>query len=250
MKSEYLPILTTFERLAESYGDCGGMEEVNRRLLAPLVREWEGRILDVGCGAGNLIEKYVDPSRREVFTVDFSWNMISEAGKRLGGYKGRGLYFVRGLAQALPFRRDSFDAALSVNTLHNMPSAGDVRQAVAEMARVVRPRGLLMVEFRNAEHPERRRISETHDVAELPQKVFSLGDVRGFLEDAGFSVEQAVPLSGERCGDGFFRGSLDRIMKKIMKESPEMTPRFAVLARKGPGFRTVAIDGRGMPVTN
>ncbi|MFA6451278.1 MAG: methyltransferase domain-containing protein [bacterium] len=248
MKREYLPIHNTFERLASSYSRSTGMEEVNRRELAPVAREWDGRILDVGAGAGAFIEKYMNPSKNEITAVDFSFNMIEETRMRLESFLGRSLFLSQALAQALPFKRDSFDAALSVNTLHNMPSFDDVAQALSEMARVVRPRGLILAEFRNLDNPQRRRICELHDHPELPQKAYTFEQIEQAFSRMGFEVERRIPLWGDVAPEGPLNEAIDRLKKSFGKMQDSLSPRFAVVARKGPGFRSVLRDALGVPV--
>jgi ubiquinone/menaquinone biosynthesis C-methylase UbiE len=248
MKNEYRPIHETFERLASSYGRSTGMEEVNRRSLAPVVRELEGRILDVGAGTGAFIEKYHDPSKQEVSAVDFSFNMLEETRMRMDNAAGRSLFLTRAIAQALPFRRDSFDSAVSINTLHNMPGWDDVRQVLAEMARVVRPRGAILAEFRNWNNPHRRKICELYDHADLPQKAFTIEQVEKAFSQLGLEIERLIPLWGDQASDGQFNEAIDRLKKSFAKMPASRAPRFALLARKGPGFRTALRDALGFPV--
>jgi len=247
MKDKYRPILDTFERLAEFYAYRGGMEEVNRRTLAPVVRNWQGRILDVGCGAGNFIEKYYDSTQYELFSIDFSANMIRECLSRLCDIDGGMPYLVRSIAQALPFQRDCFDGVLSVNTLHNMPERKDMLQALAEMVRVLRPRGVLMAEFRNIDHPERRRVVKYHDTPDLPQKAFTVAEIKDCLRALGLSIETVIPIEGND-ENAVGRKIIERVSLLVFTTSPEKTPRFAVIARKAPGFRSIKYDSSGYPV--
>jgi SAM-dependent methyltransferase len=52
---------------------------------------------------------------------------------------------VRGDGAALPFRDGSFDAAAVLTMRHHGPSAGRQDQVLAEVARCLRPGGLLVV---------------------------------------------------------------------------------------------------------
>jgi ubiquinone/menaquinone biosynthesis C-methylase UbiE len=248
MKKEYRPIHETFERLASSYSRSTGMEEVNRQELAPIMREWEGRLLDVGAGTGALIAKYLEPGRHEVTAIDFSWNMLEETRERMEDVVGRSLFLIHALAQALPFKRDSFDAVVSVNTLHNMPGWEDVRQALAEMARVVRPRGAVLAEFRNWDNPQRRRVCELHDNPELPQKAYTYEQVEKTFTEMGFLIERRIPLWGDYVPEGPLNEVFVRLKKTFVKMPDSLSPRFAILARKGPGFRSVLRDALGFPV--
>lgn len=247
MKSNYRPIVATFDRLASNYAVAGGMEEVNRAALAPIVSGWTGRVLDVGCGAGNLIEKYIRPDRHEVYTVDFSAGMIFETRMRLKPFVNNSLFIVRSMAQRLPFPRDSFDAALAVNTLHNMPDWLDIHQALAEMARVLRPRGTLLVEFRNSNHPARREIALRYDKPSLPQKAFTYDEISDALTKLGFVIDKGIPLVGEHLNAGVVGRVLDRL-KSMKTMTVQTSPRFAILATKGPGFNSFLTDAMGRPV--
>ncbi|HOC92904.1 MAG TPA: methyltransferase domain-containing protein [bacterium] len=242
MKKEYKPILSTFERMADAYSRSSGMEEVNRRSLAPIPKEWEGRILDVGAGAGAFIEKYVDPAKHEIYTVDFSMGMIRQTAARLGEMVGSCVFPTRALAQALPFPRDAFDAALCVNTLHNMPSREDIRLAVSEMARVIRPRGALLLEFRNSENPARKRISEMYDTPELPQKSFTFEEVSKMLGQIGLETVSRIPIWGDYVPSGPWEDAIERLKTPFRKMPPERAPRFAAIAIKPPGFRSSLLD--------
>jgi ubiquinone/menaquinone biosynthesis C-methylase UbiE len=248
MKETYRTILSTFERLASSYGFSSGMEEVNRRELAPIVNEWEGRLLDVGAGAGAFIEKYLDPSKHEVHAVDFSFKMLEETRKRLGGEAGRSVFLVRSLAQSLPYQRDSFDAAVSVNTLHNMPGLEDVRQALAEMARVVRPRGTILAEFRNWDNPQRRRISRLYDSSDLPQKAYTAEQIEKEFTQLGFEIRRWIGLWGDHIPEGAVDGAVERLKRSFDGKNESRAPRFAVLAEKSPGFKTILMGAAGHPI--
>ncbi len=95
-------------------------------------------VLEVGCGTGLLLRAFARLARRAV-GVDLSPKMLEAA-------RARGLEVVEGSATALPFAGASFDLAVSFKTLPHVP---DLAQALAEMARVVRPGGLLIVELYN-----------------------------------------------------------------------------------------------------
>lgn len=95
-------------------------------------------LLDVGCGNGAFTELLVErcaPAR--VLGVDPSEGQLAFARKRADDAVAE---YRQGDAQALPFEDDTFDAAamaLVINLIPERPTA------VAEMARVVRPGGLV-----------------------------------------------------------------------------------------------------------
>lgn len=228
--ARHRPIVETFDRLASKYGGPVGLEEVNRIRLAPLVREQQGLILDVGCGAGTFIEKYLDPRRHTVHSVDFSTEMLAITRKRMRRRFGASVFLIQAMAQDLPFPGATFDACVCVNTLHNMPCWDDVAAAVSEMARVLRPGGVMLIEFRNSRNPGRRKISSLYDHDHLPQKSFKAEDMTRLLLNGGLEVEQRIALYGENPNRP---GFADTAMSSLVGAR---APRIALLARKAAPF--------------
>jgi demethylmenaquinone methyltransferase/2-methoxy-6-polyprenyl-1,4-benzoquinol methylase len=100
-----------------------------------------GRLLDVATGTGDLALQSLerDPSVR-VYGADFTIEMM-----RIGRLKGNGqtgpaskIVWMGGDALHLPFRDETFDAAVSGFMMRNVT---DIASAFAEQRRVVRPGG-------------------------------------------------------------------------------------------------------------
>lgn len=98
-----------------------------------------GMVLDVCCGTGD-ITKAIASANPDVFVVglDFSASMLDVARKRTQGLDN--VELVEGNAMELPFDDDTFDSAVVSFGLRNTP---DYDQVVSEMARVVRPGGIV-----------------------------------------------------------------------------------------------------------
>jgi ubiquinone/menaquinone biosynthesis C-methylase UbiE len=75
--------------------------------------------------------------------------MIEEAQRRAGEEEIENVGFALGDATALELAEDSFDGAITRLSLHHIPAPGRV---VAEMARLVRPGGWVMVSDIVADH--------------------------------------------------------------------------------------------------
>lgn len=90
------------------------------------------RILDVGCAKGFLVKDlmHVCPGL-EAFGVDISDYALAHCEPEAAGR------LQRASADALPFPDGSFDAILSINTIHNLDREG-CRRALTEITRVVR----------------------------------------------------------------------------------------------------------------
>ncbi len=100
------------------------------------------RVLDIGCGPGFYIAELaalVGPDG-EAVGIDPSADMLSLAAERCKGHTN--IAFHEAPATSLPFGDASFDAALSVQVLEYVE---DVDGALAEMHRVLRPGGRLVL---------------------------------------------------------------------------------------------------------
>lgn len=95
-------------------------------------------VLEVGCGTGLLLERIAGFARRAV-GLDLSPAMLARA-------RDRGLDVHEGSATKLPFADASFDVTCSFKVLAHVR---DVGLALAEMARVTRPGGVLLAELYN-----------------------------------------------------------------------------------------------------
>lgn len=146
-----------FEKMAPYYDFAlkfllfffGGEQRLRRKIASFLsCRNLKrgAKILEVGSGTGaNLkaLEK-VFPEKYEFVGVDSSPSMIAEAkNKRLSPKTA----FLLADAGSLPLENESFDAALAVFTLHELPEAKRVR-ALKEIGRVLKKNGcFLIVDF-------------------------------------------------------------------------------------------------------
>lgn len=134
-------------RAAHLWNRLSAVYDIGVRILfGPFWRRWQeavlphvqGRVLDVGCGTGLLLERL--SGRGDAVGVDLSIGMLNRARRRLD-QKGAG-NLVLADAQRLPFKDCSFDSTVSVFALTAVP---DLDAALAEMVRVVRDGGTVAV---------------------------------------------------------------------------------------------------------
>lgn len=123
-----------------------GRERAFREATLDCARVAPGeRVLDVGCGTGTLA---LAAMRRvgangAVHGVDAAAEMVARA-RQKAARAGLAAVFAVAPAQALPFPDGAFDVVLCSLVMHHLPAVGR-RPAIAEMRRVLRPGGRLLV---------------------------------------------------------------------------------------------------------
>ncbi|AJT41875.1 demethylmenaquinone methyltransferase [Psychromicrobium lacuslunae] len=108
-----------------------------RRIVVDTVDVRPGqRVLDVAAGTGTSSEPYADAGV-DVVALDFSLGML-KVGKR----RRPDIDFIAGDATALPFADNTFDATTISFGLRNV---NEPKKAIAEMLRVTKPGGKLVI---------------------------------------------------------------------------------------------------------
>jgi SAM-dependent methyltransferase len=103
--------------------------------ILPIAREelaGARRVLDVGCGDGQVSRLAVDGGAELVIGIDPTWNQVRVAHERGGAI------FARAGAATLPFADRSFDAVVACLVFEHIR---DVDEAIAEVSRVLVPGG-------------------------------------------------------------------------------------------------------------
>ena len=127
----------TAERVAELQdARAASLERDILRFVAPAGDE---RALDSGTGSGALAFALA-PHVREVVGVDIVPELLEQARKRAEQLPN--VTFVEGDSTKLPFEYGSFDLAGTLRTLHHIARP---ELAMAELVRVTRPRGRVLV---------------------------------------------------------------------------------------------------------
>ncbi len=160
------------------------MMNVAFRALEPRAGE---RILDLGVGGGALSRALARAGVR-VTGVDPSDVVLAQARRRIGDAGA----FLMGRGEAIPLPDGAIDKAASVNALYFWPALEPV---TAELARVLRPGGRLVLGYQTAESV-RAWPGHVHGL-----KAWEERDIRAALEASGLALQSVRPGHSWRVGD-------------------------------------------------
>jgi len=148
-----------FENIANaenSFWWYRGMHEIALRLLRRTLPATPDRILEAGCGTGNFALKVAREFGCPVDVVDL-------AGEGLRYARANGLQrMVQADIRALPIESGQYGCVLSLDVLIHL-ERGTERAAVAELARVARPGGLVMIRVAALDALRSRHSAFTHE---------------------------------------------------------------------------------------
>lgn len=132
-------------------------------------------VLDAGCGTGGGLGHWRSALRARAYGVDLSAAAIAhcrERGERL---------IARASVMTMPFRDEVFDVVVSLDVL--CLDGVDEQRTLEEMRRVLRPRGILVVNV-----PAFAGLSGQHDRAVRIRRRFTRSELVAAVRSSGFEV--------------------------------------------------------------
>lgn len=223
-----------FTHQAGSFGSSAAMTSAQTLgALIELVPEDAGaRWIDVACGPG-VISRAMAGRVGSVSGVDLTPAMVEEAERRARADGIDNVSFALGDATALDLADASFDGAITRLSLHHIPAPGRV---VAEMARVVRPGGLVAVSDivgdgdgeAAAWREEIERLRDpSHWVCRTPEQLRRMGAMAGLVVEHEELVQVDIDFD-----DWLARGSGGRaatpLVDELLAQRPEGAESFRV----------------------
>lgn len=181
-----MPVMSKVER---AFCRSAPWRSFTGRVVLPWVlgdTRLHGEVLEIGSGAGAnaqvLLERHSD---MQLTATDLDPVMVAAARRRLARYESR-VTVTEADATALPFEDDRFDAAVSLLMLHHVI---DWRDALAELARVLRPGGTLV----GYDLTNRVGARVVHLADRSPHRLLDPDELTDGLTAAGFANALVAP---------------------------------------------------------
>jgi len=214
----------------EFYGRDGAfVHELAAGVLEWLAAQPGERILDLGCGDGQLTKRIADAGS-SVVGIDASPEMVAAA-------RARGIKADKGPAEKLPYPDRTFEAVFSNAVLHWVRGQDEM---LSQIRRVLRPGGRFVAEMGGHGNIAAIRVAfaavlARHGFASLGERgnYYPTSDsYSSRLERHGFAVEKIVlfprPTSLNESGmagwlNTFYRGALDALPEGLRNTAVEET---------------------------
>ncbi len=154
-------------------------------------------ILDVCCGNGLffLNSKKKTTAKRQLVGIDRSEELLQEAKKIFQDNCIEDVSLIRGDAFQLPFKPETFDRVVCVNTLLNIASLDSIEALLAELMRICKPNGRLLVEIRNQSNPYIRLKYWMHARRQkFPVRAYKVEDISDIFKRHAFHCTRIFPV--------------------------------------------------------
>jgi ubiquinone/menaquinone biosynthesis C-methylase UbiE len=164
----------------DTFSFRGKLRELRERTITLARLQPTDAVLDVGCGTGTLaleVARRVGSAGR-VAGVDPGAGQIARAQTKSARRKAP-IEFQVGVIEQLPFPDQTFDVVLSTLMMHHLP-APLKRQGLAEISRVLKPDGRLIIADFTRNQERKGRAARFHAGGSSMQELVAL------VSDAGF----------------------------------------------------------------
>ena len=143
----------------------------------------EDFILDIGCGGGVNVERFLKMTENKVFGLDYSKLAVERSVglNRLAIDEGR-CEIIQGSVSDLPFESDTFDIATAFETVYFWP---DFVNDLKEIHRVLKDEGIVFIA--NEALPKDYDVRQKHIIELLEMNIYSQSELEQSLQKAGFS---------------------------------------------------------------
>jgi len=135
---------------ADNYARMNGLWKPEELLVKKYFTRRDVTVLDIGCGGGRTLIPLAKMGFKKVIGLDISKEMLDRTKKKLRREKLENVKLVKSDAAELPFKEDSIDYIFNgFNSLDCVYPSKRREKALDEVARVMKPGGIIIHSFHN-----------------------------------------------------------------------------------------------------
>ncbi|MFH2106075.1 MAG: methyltransferase domain-containing protein [Candidatus Micrarchaeota archaeon] len=183
-----------YTKIAKIYHEQRGRYK-NNALLAKFSKQLpKGKVLDLGCGAGIPIAKFLIEKGYCVVGIDFAHGMIKLAKKNVPKAK-----FIRMDATKMRFRLNSFDGAVSFYALIHIPRKKHER-IYKKLHKILKPNAIIFINASGIDANGWEGYEKDYLGVPMFWSFYSPKKTSKLIEDAGFEImwSKILKLGGEK----------------------------------------------------
>lgn len=164
-----------------------GLDMTFYKRVISMNSSYSGKILDVGCGGGDLLRMIAQKSEKdtEFFGLDISPKLCEIAKKN-----NPNAQIVVGDAEQLPYSDNTFDFVFMTETLEHLL---DYKKAMIEVSRVLKPNGVFVVSVPNRDwlqYDFYKPFIDKHRFQPVQDHYFRVDELAGLLKNSNFEIKK------------------------------------------------------------
>ncbi|MBR5502872.1 MAG: class I SAM-dependent methyltransferase [Methanobrevibacter sp.] len=175
------PVGELGEKLIENMNE--NHESLARWSVSHLDVSKEDMILDIGCGGGVNVKRFLQMTENKVFGLDYSKLAVEKSRKMNEKSIEEGMCeIIEGSVSDLPFENNQFDIVTAFETVYFWP---DFINDLREVHRVLKDDGIFFIA--NEALPKEYDKRQKYIIKLLDMKIYSEEELNNCLREAGFS---------------------------------------------------------------
>ena len=178
----------------------GHWQNIIREDILKRTERVSGEVLEVGCGEGLFLSSLAKRNTElKLYGIDI-WDKILERAKERFNQEGLNqIELKQADATKLPYDDCSFDAVVCMNVLFNLPTDQMCYQTIAEMARVCKSGGRIILDIRNSRNLLlwiKYKLAPFYDatVKDLPLRTYKVNDLLDCLKSLEIEIKDVKPM--------------------------------------------------------